>query len=272
MCGVPPTRLDDRVRPLGPRDQQDAVVVHVVGAVARADHRADATRRRVAEQVAHGVDRVHAHVGQRSAARERLLREPARGAPAGVHAVPAGLHDLAQLAGHDPGAHAPGRRGGTASSAPPSATRRRGPPPRSSRRTRPPRLPSASRPGRASRPRAARSIAARAARWAWTTTAASTSGSRGQGLPVGRDARDVVALGERAGGLLPVVGHGDDLVPARAHPARVEVLDPSAAEQRHPHQRTSPVVITSKSLSRRAPGCRKGTGKAAEVALLLRRP
>jgi hypothetical protein len=54
-------------------------------------------------------------------------------------------------------------------------------------------------------------------------------------LPVRRDPRDVVALGERPPALVPPVGDRDEL-PLRMseNPARVEVLDPSAAEQRDP--------------------------------------
>ena len=54
-----------------------------------------------------------------------------------------------------------------------------------------------------------------------------------EGLPVRRDARDAVALGQRPGALLPMVGDGDELpVGMRQDAARVEVLDPPAAEQR----------------------------------------
>ena len=260
--GVPPTGFDDRVRPLGPRDQQDAVVVHVVGAVARADHRADATGRRVAEQVAHGVDRVHAHIGQRPTARERLLREPPRGAPAGMHPVSPRLDDLAQLTGHDARAH------GLDVRVEPPAVRHHQRRAAAGRRLdhrvafghrgRHRLLDQDMLPGLEQRDRLGR-----VQRVGRGHDRRIDLGIAGQGLPVGRDARDVVALGEGAGRLLPVVGHGHDLMPAGAHPARVEVLDPSAAEQRHPHQRTSPVAITSRSLSRRAPGCPEGRGRGA---------
>ena len=44
------------------------------------------------------------------------------------------------------------------------------------------------------------------------TTTASTSGSVANAAPIGRDAADPVSFGERAGRLLPVVRHRDDLV------------------------------------------------------------
>ena len=81
-----------------------------------------------------------------------------------------------------------------------------------------------------------------------------------QRLPVGRDTGDAVALGERGRRLQPVVGDRDDLVATREHRSSVEVLDPSAAEQRHPHQRThlsrSRPGTGAQSLSRCARRCR----------------
>ena len=56
----------------------------------------------LAQEESGGVDGMHSHIGQRAAARELSLYEPARRAPVDVHAVAARLHHLAQLTRVDP--------------------------------------------------------------------------------------------------------------------------------------------------------------------------
>ena len=56
---------------------------------------------RLAEQEARRVDGVDAHVDERAAAGERRIREPAAGAPVGMHAVAVRAHDAAELARGD---------------------------------------------------------------------------------------------------------------------------------------------------------------------------
>ena len=64
------------------------------------------------------------------------------------------------------------------------------------------------------------------------TTAASTSGSAASASQSVVTRGIAVPLGERAGRLLAMVRDGDELVAVREHAARMEVLDPPAAEQR----------------------------------------
>ena len=105
LVGMPPARFDDAVRPVGPPDQHDRVVVDGVRAVPRADGRADALGRGIAEDEPSRVDRVHAHVHEAASASERGVDEPPRGTPAGVDPVSPGLDDLAELARDDPVSH-----------------------------------------------------------------------------------------------------------------------------------------------------------------------
>ena len=263
---LPPAGFDDRVGPLRPRDQQDAVVVHVVGR--RSGCRSPRTPGRASgspSRIAGRVDRVHAHVGQRPTAGERPLGEPSRRTPAGVHSVPPRLDDLAQLTGLDPRTHR--LHVGVEPPAMRHHQRRRA--------------------GRARRSIIASHSATEVAIGFSTrtcvpasssaidcgacnalgvaTTAASIVGIARQGLPVGRDPRDAVALGERAsptppGGWRPRRPRGRTRAPReRGSPGsiRSRTAPPASAH---------PPVRSSVSTPRVFHGARAGVGAHGDAA------
>src|SRR4026209_2883217 len=105
LCGGPPADSAPPVARAAPADQDDPVGVHAVRAVPCPDGGADPLGYGVAQDESCGVDRVHSHVHERTAAGEPGIDEPALRAPAGMDTVAAGLDDLAELTGRDPVAH-----------------------------------------------------------------------------------------------------------------------------------------------------------------------
>src|SRR5262249_18669621 len=100
-AGLPPATLHERALAALPLNQDDAVVVDGVRAVRRADRGDDAPGRRLAEQEAHRVAGVDAHVHQRPATREVGIGEPAPRPPVGMYAVAVRANDPSELAGRD---------------------------------------------------------------------------------------------------------------------------------------------------------------------------